>query len=99
MDRKRFIAFLLISVAVMIGWEYMMNMLYPDRQTRVKAPTTASAPATAASTPAAGAVSVPEKTAPDSVSLVRGQRISVKTDVFAVEIDSNGADLRRFAPQ
>ncbi|SFN89954.1 YidC/Oxa1 family membrane protein insertase [Formivibrio citricus] len=92
-EKKRLIFFALIAVAMFFGWEYVMNTVFPERATRAKtpAPVTASAPAVQG-----GASDASAKLAvQDGAALARGQRVSVKTDLFAAEIDSNGADLRR----
>lgn len=90
MDKRRLIAFCLIAVTLLFGWEYMLDALYPGRKAvraaRASAPATVSAP---------GAATAPKSAVQDGVALAHGQRVAVKTDLFAVEIDSNGADLRR----
>ncbi len=91
-EKRQLIAFSLIAVALFFGWEFLMGTLFPERaaaRTKASAPVAASAPASE------GTVAPAKLTVQDGASLTRGQRISVKTDLFAAEIDSNGADLRR----
>lgn len=91
-EKIRLIAFALIAAVMFFGWEYVMNTVFPERSSRAKtsAPATASAPAVQSSGAASTQLAVQ-----DGAALSRGQRVSVKTDLFAAEIDSNGADLRR----
>lgn len=90
MDSKKLTFFVIVSVVVLFGWEMLMDRMYPGRKTP---PVVASAPAAASAVAAAGgsAAAVPT----ESSKLQRGQRITVKTDVFAAEIDTVGADLRQ----
>ncbi|MDR3410970.1 MAG: membrane protein insertase YidC [Formivibrio sp.] len=91
MDSKKLTIFVLISVVLMFGWQTLMDRFYPERSAQRLA---ASAPASvSASNPVATASGVASGTL-DAGLLQRGQRITVKTDVFSAEIDSNGADLR-----
>ncbi len=90
MDSKKLTIFVLISVVLMFGWETLMDRFYPERKAQR---VVASAPASA-SAPAAGVVAGTAG-APLDGRLQRGQRITVKTDIFAAEIDSTGADLRQ----
>lgn len=92
MDSKKLTIFVLLSVVLMFGWEFLMDRMYPERKAQRMAasiPVTASAPAAASG--AAGVANAPV----DAGRLVQGQRISVTTDLFAAEIDTNGADLRK----
>jgi len=88
MDSKKLTIFVIFAVVVLFGWEMLMDNLYPARKLRQ---TEASAPAAASAVAAANAAVA----AVDTGKLQRGQRISVKTDLFAAEIDSVGADLRK----
>ena len=82
MDSRRLILFIAISFGVLFFWQKWIDKRYPQ-------PTqSASASAPAANLPAGAA-------APDSATLVKGQRIKVATDLFAAEIDTHGADLRQ----
>ena len=92
MDSKKLTIFVLLAVVLMFGWELLMDRMYPERKAQRMAasiPVTASAPAAASG--AAGVANAPV----DAGRLVQGQRISVTTDLFAAEIDTNGADLRK----
>ncbi len=90
MDSKKLTIFVLISVVLMFGWETLMDRFYPERKAQrvvASAPASASAPVAAI----AGTAAAPL----DAGRLQRGQRISVKTDIFSAEIDTVGADLRK----
>ncbi len=92
MDSKKLTIFVLLSVVLMFGWEMLMDRMYPERKAQrieASAPVAASAPAAASGV--AGTALAPQ----DAGRLQRGQRISVKTDIFAAEIDTAGADLRK----
>ena len=92
MDSKKLTIFVLISVVLMFGWESLMDRMYPERKAqRVVASAPASA-SSSASVPGVASVGVAPQ---DAGHLQRGQRIAVTTDIFAAEIDTTGADLRK----
>lgn len=89
MDTKRLLLFLILSFALVTLW---------DRYQAADAPAgvgpTVSVPATSDVVPAAGPK--PAQAAPAaSGQLAKGRRIRVETDLFRVEIDENGGDIRR----
>ncbi len=96
MDSKKLTIFVLLSVVLMFGWELLMDRMYPERKAQriaASVPATASAPATVTGGTPGSLAAAPQ----DTGRLAHGQRILVKTDIFAAEIDTNGADLRKVA--
>ncbi len=87
MDSKKLTFFIIISAVLVFGWEILMDRMYPERKVQ---PAVASAPVTSSVPAPANNAAAPV----DAGRLQRGQRIAVKTDLFAAEIDTNGADLR-----
>ncbi|QDQ26877.1 membrane protein insertase YidC [Chitinimonas arctica] len=85
MDTKRLILFIVLSFAILFGWQRWFAPPPPV------VPTVAQQAATAA-TPAANAalVEAPNK-------LQQGSRIKVATDLVNAEIDTMGGDLRKLA--
>lgn len=93
MDTKRLLLFLILSFALVMLWDRYQAETAPKT---VLAPT--DAPATTA--PANGAVpaapaAAPQATPAAGANLAKGRRIRVETDLFRVEIDENGGDVRR----
>ncbi len=87
MDTKRLILFIALSFSILFFWQKYMEQRYPQQPTN-----TASATAIAASSSNNAASST--ATTPETSGLVKGQRITVTTDLFRAEIDGNGGDLR-----
>lgn len=89
MDTKRLILFIALSFSILFFWQKYMEQRYPQPKT------IASATATAASSSANTSPSASTATtAPEVSGLAKGPRITVTTDLFRAEIDSNGGDLR-----
>lgn len=91
MDTKRLLLFLILSFALVMLW---------DRYQAETAPKTVLSPTEAPATPANGAVptapaAAPQATPAAGANLAKGRRIRVETDLFRVEIDENGGDVRR----
>jgi len=82
MDNKRLLVFGVLALALFFGWEAWLKSRYPE----MYASQNASAPATAGLSQSAPAA--------EANVLLRGQRISVRTDLLRAEIDTTGADLR-----
>lgn len=88
MDTKRLILFIALSFGILFFWQKWMEERYP--QIKTPASTASATNGTAPQTQA-----TPGQAPQDAGRLQRGQRITVKTDLFNAEIDTNGADLRR----
>ncbi|WP_269531617.1 membrane protein insertase YidC [Chitinimonas sp. BJYL2] len=92
MDIKRLVIFVVLSVAILFGWQ---KWLAPQP---VVAPVADTAKAPAANAGAAAAPAGPAATANDAASkLQRGNRIKVTTDLVSAEIDTMGGDLRQLS--
>jgi len=88
MDTRRFIIFVVLSFAILFGWQEWQRRTHPELPKSETAQTTAAGtagqPATAA-TPAGN----------DQLGLFnRGGRVKIKTDLFEAEVDTVGGDLR-----
>lgn len=95
MDSKKLITFVVISLVLMLGWEQVMNHFYPERnQQTVQTIANAHSSAPAASSAAVPSAANAKASFTDAGSMQFAQRIKVRTDVFAAEIDGAGADLR-----
>ena len=99
MDSKKLIIFVVISLALMLGWEQMMNHFYPERMQQATQPSASKTDVTSAvnsaAVPSAVHAGVNAVPAADAGRMQFGQRVKVNTDLFAAEIDSTGADLRK----
>ena len=87
MDSKRLIIFIALSFSILLGWQ---EFFAPKP---VAKPATSQQAATAASTSDTPNAPVAAQPA-DNNGLVRGQRITVTTDLMRAEIDTTGGDLR-----
>lgn len=97
MDTQRLILFLVFSLSIFMLWESWQREQHPLPQaTQASAPPVVNGVPT--STLNATATAPTQQTqhvaAPDA-SLVKGERIQVKTDLINAEIDTNGGDLRQ----
>ena len=107
MDTQRlilFAAFMLVSMSLWQSWQLQVNP--PPERTAISDTTTDTAgkPVVPSvndlpSVPKTQAVSAQDSTSTPSVAekVKSGQRVNVKTDVFDIEIDTIGGDIRRVA--
>ncbi|WP_137936493.1 membrane protein insertase YidC [Chitinivorax sp. B] len=86
METRRLIVFMVISVAILFGWQKFEESRRPPKPA-VVANQTAN---TSASKPA-------EMSAADSAQLKSSGRLKVTTDVLQLEIDAQGGDIRQVA--
>ena len=89
MQQKRLVLALLISTAVLFGWNYLFPVKAPQ-----KPPVTSSSPApTGNSTPSAPATATPvaQATPSSSPEAVRQRAIVVKTPLYHARFDTRGA--------
>lgn len=100
MDNLRFILFFALAFVLYLTWEAWQADYGPKPTTTASvsapaaAPTPKDVPAAPATTPAASSAAgaeVPAVAEPTST----GQRIHVTTDTLAIEIDSQGGDIRQ----
>lgn len=89
MDIKRLILSMIFSLSLIYLWQQWQVSHAPQVN-----PASSSAQ-TADGTVIAGNPSEQSKPAADTNQLVKGDRIHVKTDVFKIEIDSVGGDIRQ----
>lgn len=88
MDTKRLIAFVVLSFAILYGWQHW----FAPKPT--PAQIAAQQQAAATGTPAAAAATGTATAAAEG-ALTRAGRIKVKTDLLDAEIDTMGGDLRK----
>lgn len=89
MDTSRFIIFVVLSFAILFGWQEWSRRAYPQQPPSTTQGTAASKPS--------GTSNKTTATLPEALAgkLQRSGRIKVKTELFEAEIDTQGADLRR----
>jgi len=97
MENRQLILFVVLSVLVLLGWEAWQGASAPREPAVAEAP---AGPSAEAGGPAPGEdrPPAPEGAAAQQRSagaLARGDRVRVRTDVLAAEIDTVGGDLRR----
>ena len=105
MDIKRTVLWVVFSLSILLLWDNWMrytgkpSMFFPTANQQAKPAAGPAAPAAngevpqATATPAAsGAAAVPG--APAAVVAVKGERVTIITDVLKAEIDSVGGELR-----
>ena len=80
MDTTRLIIFVVLSFAILFGWQKWQQVQYPPQPTNQTAPLESSA------------IDLPAKM---PTTLAHGDRIRVTTDLFDAEIDTLGGDLRK----
>lgn len=83
MDSKRLIVFIVLSLAILLGWQEFFAPPPPAKPAAVATATRAAGDGTPAAPQPA-----------ESSRLDKGQRIVVNTDVLRAEIDTMGGDLR-----
>src|SRR6266853_755194 len=86
MDTQRLILFLVFSFSLLFLWQEWQKEHRPVVPAAPPSPLSAPAPSAPATAP--GASAVPAVNAPQS-----GQRVHVRTDTMAAEIDTLGGDL------
>jgi len=92
MDTKRLLFFLILSFALVMLWDRYQAAETP----RVAVESTVPATAVPALTETPVSSLQPAQTTPmASGPLAKGRRIQVETDVFRIELDENGGDIRR----
>ena len=92
MDTKRLLLFLILSFALVMLWDRYQAAETP----RVAVESTVPATAVPALTETPASSLQPAQTTPmASGPLAKGRRIQVETDVFRIELDENGGDIRR----
>jgi YidC/Oxa1 family membrane protein insertase len=93
MDTKRLLLFFILSFSLIMLWErYQAQHAPPPPAAVADTPQTASvAPATGSAATTAAAQAAPTT----GGQLAKGRRIRVETDLFRIEIDENGGDIRR----
>ena len=91
MDNKRLILFLVFSFGLLMLWD--RYQAYQNPQVASSAAREATIPAPAPAAPAN--TQLAQAPAPSSDALSKGRRVVVKTDLYQVEIDENGGDLRQ----
>lgn len=92
MDNKRLILFVIFSFTILMLWDswQRQHMPAPTPETALSAPANSAVPSAGSATPDAATPS-----AEPSFSLQKGQRVNVETDVYKVEFDTTGADIRQ----
>jgi len=93
MDTKRLLLFFILSFSLIMLWERYQAQHAPPPPAAV-----ADTPQTANVSPAtdiAANTAVAQSTPSAGGQLAKGRRIRVETDLFRVEIDENGGDIRR----
>jgi len=95
MDNQRLILFIVFSFSILMLWDAWERQNAPQQpavaQTEpAQYPRTNDVPAA----PAAAEAPVPVASSAESAALARGERIRVKTDMIAAEIDTTGGDIR-----
>lgn len=88
MDTKRLVVFVVLSFAILFGWQHWFA---PKPVPAISQPQEQAAATSAGAAGAAAPASVAE--APGK--LQNGGRVRVKTDLFDAEIDTMGGDLRK----
>ncbi|MCW3481058.1 membrane protein insertase YidC [Neisseriaceae bacterium JH1-16] len=83
MDSKRLIAFIVLSMGILLGYQEFFAPKTPPKPAITATSGAPAAPGTAPTSPAA-----------DAAKLTSGQRITVTTDVLKAQIDTVGGDLR-----
>lgn len=83
MDVKKLILFIVLSLAILLGWETWRQKYYPQQKVE----------SSVSDLPSASQVNHPVEMVP-LVNLQQGTRIRVQTDVIDATIDTQGADLR-----
>lgn len=91
MDTRRFIIFIVLSFAILFGWQEWQRHAHPE-QYLPKAETKAATSPAAGSAPAASDAPAVQEA---STQLQRTTTVKVKTDLFEAHLDTMGADLRR----
>ena len=102
MDTQRLIALVVFSFSALLLWDAWQKHNAPKAPTAVSAPAAAGVPSAPAPSKAAPAPGVPAPTAgapagtpPAAVAAPTGEPILVETDVFVVELNTLGGDIRR----
>jgi YidC/Oxa1 family membrane protein insertase len=97
MDTQRLILFFIFSFSLLMLWTEWEKEKRPKPAAAAQAPSGVPTPskpeAAPATTPADKAPSVPA--APAASATVKGETVSVRTDVLLAEVDSMGATLKR----
>lgn len=91
MDTQRLILFVVFSFSLLMLWEAWQRESQPPTPPAV---TSAPAARTPSDVPSARAPAQASVAAQNNATLERGVRVKVQTDVFNVEIDSQGGDIR-----
>lgn len=95
MDTKRLILFVVFSFSILMLWDAWQK----DQQPPATQPQNIQEKSAVATTPQPGAQLAAPSAAPaiksGGESLEKAKRIKVKTDLFNVEIDTHGGDLRK----
>src|SRR2546422_200317 len=91
MQQKRLVLALLISTAVLFGWNYLFPVKAPQRPNPGNPPSTAQTNSTSQPTPTP-AVSAPQLSpSPSTSETVRQRAILVKTPLYEAKFDTHGA--------
>jgi YidC/Oxa1 family membrane protein insertase len=94
MDTRRLILFVIFSMSILMLWDAWQRQAAPVEPVTQNIPTPAASadPTVPAQTTAATTAELPSD---GSYSLLKGQRITVVTDLYKAEIETVGGDLRR----
>jgi YidC/Oxa1 family membrane protein insertase len=101
MDTQRLIAFVVFSFSALMLWDAWQKHNAPKVAPATAAPVVTSVPSGATppvsvpGSPPAATPAVPQAVSAPSVTAATGEPVLVKTDVFDVELNTMGGDIRR----
>jgi YidC/Oxa1 family membrane protein insertase len=102
MDTQRLIALVVFSFSALLLWDAWQKHTAPKAPTGISVPAVTSVPSAGGTSPSSSSASLPPATAAPgapassaSVTAATGEPITIKTDLFEVELNTMGGDIRR----